>query len=138
MNEARYEERIWIRSSTTSKGVPIVIWDGGSEQWELYEGGELRHYRVLQRECLSADRVREVLERLEESAIPAEIFAKHTKKSLQWTIDKGIDSTCAYSTASTAAAAAAAAAAASAVWELSPLSNWIPPTALFQPNAIRQ
>lgn len=127
MNEGRQEERVWIRS-TVSKGVPIVIWDGGSEQWELHEDGELRHYRVLQRECLGADRIREVLERLEESAIPAEIFAKHTKKSLQWTIEKKDLST----------ASASASASASAVWELSPLSNWIPPTALFQPNAIRQ
>ena len=121
--EARQEERVWIRSSA-SKGVPTVIWDGGSEQWELHEDGELRHYRVLERECIGVDRIREVLERLEESAIPAEIFAKHTKTSLQWTIEKK-DLT----TASTSA---------SALWELSPLSNWIPPTALFQPNAIRQ
>jgi hypothetical protein len=70
------------------------------------------------------DRIREVLERLEESAIPAEIFAKHTKTSLQWTIEKKDLTT--------------ATASASALWELSPLSNWIPPTALFQPNAIRQ
>ena len=121
MNELRYEERTWIRSSP-SKGVPTVIWDGGSEQWELYEDGELRHYRILQRESLGVDRVREVLERLEESAIPAEIFAKHTKTSLQWTIEKK-DLNCPST---------------SALWELSPLSNWIPPTALFQPNAIRQ
>lgn len=126
--EARYEEReerVWIRS-TVSKGVPTVIWDGGSEQWELHEDGELRHYRVLERECLGVDRIREVLERLEESAIPAEIFAKHTKTSLQWTIEKKDLTT------------ATASASASALWELSPLSNWIPPTALFQPNAIRQ
>jgi hypothetical protein len=63
---------------------------------------------------------------LEESAIPAEIFAKHTKKSLQWTIEKK-DLNCPSPSAYT-----------SAVWELSPLSNWIPPNALFQPNAIRQ
>jgi hypothetical protein len=125
MNEGRYEERTWIRSSP-SKGVPTVIWDGGSEQWELYEDGELRHYRILQRESLGVDRVREVLERLEESAIPAEIFAKHTKTSLQWTIEKK-DLNSPSASPST-----------SALWELSPLSNWIPPTALFQPNAIRQ
>ena len=127
MNELRYEERTWVRSSA-SKGVPAVIWDGGSEQWELYEDGELRHYRVVQRESLGADRIREVLERLEESAIPAEIFAKHTKKSLQWTIEKK-DLNCPSTSPS---------AYTSAVWELSPLSNWIPPNALFQPNAIRQ
>ena len=137
------EERTWTRLSkgteskgTESKGaeskgtestrssMPLCIWDGGNEQWELYENGELRHYRILHRELIDSDRMREIVERLEESAIPAEIFGKHTRASLQWTLEKKqvhVDIV-----------------ASNAVWELIPLSDWIPANALFQTNAIRQ
>jgi hypothetical protein len=123
------EERTWSRlRGNEAKGkkdsIPQCIWDSGNEQWELYENGELRHYKILHREFIDSDRVREVLERMEESAIPAEIFAKHKRDTLQWTLEKKQVHTY---TASNAA-----------VWELIPLSDWIPVNALLQTNAIRQ
>lgn len=111
------EERIWSMTEPASSETPVCIWDGGSELWEKYENGELRHYRVVQRMFLNKEstRMKEVLERMEESAIPSEIYAKHTRKEMKWHIEKerpreSVDSP--------------------ALWELTSLVHWIPSNVL--------
>jgi hypothetical protein len=111
------EQRIWSMCSDSSVGAhtPVHIWDGGCEVWEMYENGELRHYRILQRTFLNKEctRMKEILERMDESAIPSEIYAKHGRKEMKWSIEKETreeDSP--------------------ALWELTSLVHWIPPNVL--------
>ena len=115
-----YEERIWSTLEPVSSLTPVYIWDSGNELWEKYENGELRHYRIIKRVLLSDDRMKEVLERMEESAIPKEIYAKHQRKDFKWNVEKEGEKEVACP----------------AVWELTPLANWIPANVLHP--AIRQ
>jgi len=121
-----YEERMWSLGACASasglaeaKATPVCIWDGGNKVWELYSSGDLRHYRVITRTFLNAEqtRMREVLERLEECAIPREIYGKHLRADLRWSIVKESEPPIEVIPQ---------------LWELSPLANWIPSTALHR------
>jgi len=111
-----YEERTWAIGH--SQLTPVYIWDAGNEVWEKYQTGELRHYRILSR-TMNAEgtRIREVLERLEECAVPLEIYAKHIRTDMRWGIEKECEQE---------------AEVYPQVWELSPLANWIPATSLYR------
>jgi hypothetical protein len=61
--------------------------------------------------------MREVLERLDECAIPREIYGKHLREELRWSIEKESERPVEVYPQ---------------VWELSPLANWIPSTALHR------
>lgn len=115
MSGTATEERIWSMAESVSSETPVHIWDAGSEVWEMYENGELRHYRILQRTFLNTEstRMKEVLERMEESAIPKEIYAKHGRKEMRWYVEK--ESLREYSPA---------------LWELTSLVHWIPSNVL--------
>lgn len=118
-----YEERTWSLGSASAKAeaneTPLCIWDGGNKVWELYSSGDLRHYRVISRTFLNAEqtRMKEILERLEECAIPREIYGKHLRTDLRWSIVKESEPPVEVFPQ---------------VWELSPLANWIPSTALHR------
>ena len=112
------QERIWSTVEPASPLTPLYIWDAGSEFWEMYEGGEMRHYRVIDRVFLNKEmtRMREVLERLEESAIPREIYAKHARKEMKWHIERECRTEVVECPA---------------VWELTSLAPWIPSNVLL-------
>jgi hypothetical protein len=129
------EQRIWTCGPPASAQqkqstlTPLHIWDAGGEVWELH-GNEVRHYRVIDRVFLNKEmtRVKETLERLEESAIPKEIYAKHSRADMLWKIEP-------------AAVEESAEAKAPAVWELTSLAPWIPanvllPVALLPSEAV--
>jgi len=121
------EQRVWTASLTakvSSPGqlslTPLHIWDAGGELWELH-GTEVRHYRVIDRTFLNKEmtRMKETLERMEESAIPKEIYAKHSRKDMKWHIEP----------------AAMEEVEAPAVWELTSLAPWIPSNVLLPVSA---
>lgn len=121
------EQRIWTYiDSTVASGpqkqtalTPLNIWDAGDEVWELY-GSEVRHYRVIDRVFLNKEmtRMKETLERMEESAIPKEIYAKHSRADMKWKVEP-------------ATAEESADIKAPAVWELTSLAPWIPSNVLL-------
>jgi hypothetical protein len=121
------EQRIWTYiASTVASGpqkqsalTPLNIWDAGDEVWELY-GSEVRHYRVIDRVFLNKEmtRMKETLERMEESAIPKEIYAKHSRADMKWKVEP-------------ATAEESADIKAPAVWELTSLAPWIPSNVLL-------
>jgi hypothetical protein len=117
------EQRIWSSASQSPSSTPMHIWDGGGEVWELI-GGEIRHYRVIDRVFLNKEmtRMRETLERMEETAIPKEIYAKHSRKDMKWYIEP--------------AGKEEVEVQAPAVWELTSLAPWIPSTVLLPTSAI--
>lgn len=96
---------------------PLHIWDAGSEVWELH-GSELRHYRVIDRVFLNKEmtRMKETLERMEESAIPREIYAKHSRADMKWQVEPPTEPEEFQ---------------APAVWELTSLAPWIPSNVLL-------
>lgn len=118
------EQRIWAVSSAKQMAgnteTPLHIWDGGGEIWELF-GGEVRHYRVIDRIFLNKEmtRMKEILERMEESAIPKEIYAKHSRNDMKWHIEKPTEPE------------EDANVKAPAVWELTSLAPWIPANVLL-------
>jgi hypothetical protein len=115
------EHRVWsTHPSVNPTLTPLHIWDAGGEIWELI-GGEIRHYRVIDRIFLNKEmtRMKETLERMEESAIPKEIYAKHSRSHMKWHIEPA------------APEEEEVHAQPPAVWELTPLANWIPPTVLL-------
>jgi len=114
------EERVWTMEDVGSSYTPLYIWDSGNELWEMYANGELRHYRVISRTFLDDRRMKEVVERLDESAIPKEIYGKHLQKSLHWGIAKELEKETLNPE----------------VWEMSPLSYWIPVNALHRDLSI--
>ena len=117
-----YEERIWsLACSGSNIETPLYIWDAGDEQWELYENGDLRHYRILHREFMDAGsiRVKEVLERLEYSSVPREVFAKHSKSKILGGVEKPKP------------ALACEIVPNITIWELHSLEHWIPHNALL-------
>lgn len=63
--------------------------------------------------------MKETLERMEESAIPKEIYAKHSRKDMKWHIEP----------------AAMEEVEAPAVWELTSLAPWIPSNVLLPVSA---
>jgi hypothetical protein len=112
------EHRVWFYGdSVPSALTPQYIWDAGGEVWEM-TGGEIRHYRVIDRVFLNKEmtRMKETLERMEESAIPKEIYAKHTIKG-KWQIEPVAPEESAHGLP--------------AVWELTSLAHWIPSTVLL-------
>jgi len=118
------EERIWSYCHVTQGDTvtPLHIWDAGGEIWELV-GNEVRHYRVISRKFLNKEmtRMKETLERMEESAIPKEIYAKHSRKDMKWRVESGeAQETELY---------------VPAVWELTPLAPWIPQNVLLSAPA---
>lgn len=127
------EQRIWFYGdSVPSALTPQHIWDAGGEVWEM-TGGEIRHYRVIDRVFLNKEmtRMKETLERMEESAIPKEIYAKHamgTASSLlqptasKWQIEPVAPEESAHGTP--------------AVWELTSLAPWIPSNVLLPSSVL--
>ena len=122
------EQRIWTCGASASASAaeqkqsaltPLHIWDAGGEVWELY-GSEVRHYRVLDRVFLNKEmtRMKETLERMGESAIPKEIYAKHSRADMKWKVEP-------------AAAEESSETKAPAVWELTSLAPWIPSNVLL-------
>jgi hypothetical protein len=115
------EQRIWcyrcVKQGASATG-PLHIWDGGGEIWELV-GSEVRHYRVIARTFLNKEmtRMKEILERMEESAIPKEIYAKHSRKDMKWELES--------------ADAEETELLVPAVWELTSLAPWIPHNVLL-------
>lgn len=75
-------ERIW-RSSTSESN--IYRWDAGDEIWER-DGDSIFHYRVISRTFLNDEQteMKEVLEPLPETAIPAEIFMQACISDMGW------------------------------------------------------
>lgn len=129
------EQRIWFYGdSVPSVLTPQHIWDAGGEVWEMI-GGEIRHYRVIDRVFLNKEmtRMKETLERMEESAIPKEIYAKHTvSKSAvsllqptvkgKWQIEPVAPEESAHESP--------------AVWELTSLAPWIPSNVLLPSSVL--
>jgi len=119
------EQRVWSVASATKvaqatvsqKLTPLHIWDAGGEVWELH-GTEVRHYRVIDRIFLNKEmtRMKETLERLEESAIPKEIYAKHSRTTMKWQVEPAVEEVEVQ---------------APAVWELTSLAPWIPSNVLL-------
>ena len=114
------EQRVWCFGSGSANAsiTPLHIWDAGGELWELH-GTEVRHYRVIDRVFLNKEmtRMKETLERLEESAIPKEVYAKHSRAHMKWHIEPAEEE-----------------AQAPAVWELTSLAPWIPSNVLLSPS----
>jgi len=75
-------ERIWRSSPSESK---IYRWDAGDEIWER-DGDSIFHYRVISRTFLNDEQteMKEVLEPLLETAIPAEIFMQACICDMGW------------------------------------------------------
>ena len=75
-------ERIWRSSPSESK---IYRWDAGDEIWER-DGDSIFHYRVISRTFLNDEQteMKEVLEPLLETAIPAEIFMQACISDMGW------------------------------------------------------
>jgi hypothetical protein len=116
--QKKQQQRIWSTMGAVSPLTPLYIWDAGCEFWEMYEGGEIRHFRVIDRIFLNKEmtRMKEILECLEESTIPREIYAKHARREMKWHIEKECiaeNTDC------------------PAVWELTPLAPWIPSNVLL-------
>lgn len=126
------EQRIWFYGdSVPSSLTPQHIWDAGGEVWEM-TGGEIRHYRVIDRVFLNKEmtRMKETLERMEESAIPKEIYAKHTvSKSAESLLQPTVKGK--WQVEPTVAPEECAHTKPPAVWELTSLAPWIPSTVLL-------
>lgn len=127
------EQRIWFYGDSVSSALtPQYIWDAGGEVWEM-TGGEIRHYRVIDRVFLNKEmtRMKETLQRIEESAIPKEIYAKHTvSKSASSLLQPTVKGKW---HVEPLAPEESAHVKSPAVWELTSLAPWIPSTVL-QPS----
>jgi hypothetical protein len=112
-----YIERIWYSSESKSN---LYRWDAGDEVWEL-DGDSILHYRVISRAFLNDEQteMKEILEPLPETAIPAEIFMQGCISNMGWSMKEtekeeatdniDIDS-----------------------WDWTPLSHCIPSNVLYQ------
>ena len=125
------EHRIWTSASPSpctqaaekAALTPLHIWDAGGEIWELV-GNEVRHYRVIDRIFINKEmtRMKETLERMEESAIPKEVYTKHSRKHMKWQVEPAEPEEPQAHT--------------HAVWELTSLAPWIPPNVLLATSVI--
>jgi hypothetical protein len=111
-------ERIWYLSSECDS--IIYRWDAGDEIWEL-ESESMQHYRVISRSFVNESRteMKEVLEHLPESAVPAEIFTQSYIRDMKW---KYVEtSACTESDTDT-----------SDSWDWTPLHDCIPSNVLYR------
>ena len=72
-------QRTWRLSSSRSssqESQPWVLWDMGNEIWEQKKDG-IRHFRLLDRQMIKEQEVKEVLELLPETPVPFEALARH-------------------------------------------------------------
>ena len=122
------EQRVWTVSASAAEQLtltPLHVWDAGGEVWELH-GSEIRHYRVIDRVFLNKEmtRMKETLERMEESAIPKEVYAKHSRKDMKWHIEPSSPPEDCVDVKTPA------------VWELTSLAPWIPSHVLLSTSVL--
>lgn len=125
-------ERIWYISSECHSNDEHYIWDSGNEQWE-YKNGIITHYRIIQRVMNKEEtEVKETIELLPESLIPAHIYLRNSIGTSKWRIKEckkplmevhtqRSDIKCSQSEIS---------------WDWTSLSSWIPPNILYQERRI--
>lgn len=116
-----YVERIWYLSSESNVNT-IYRWDAGNELWEL-ENDIIYHYRLISRTFLNEleTEMKEVLEPLQETAIPLEICNIYNTARTKWKYKNVTPALIESDTDTTDS------------WDWTPLQDCIPPSILYRP-----